>query len=180
MAMNDRNTVIGVFDDHLQADRAVADLRMAGFRDDQIGVATPHSGDATNEKAAHALAGASAGAALGAGAGGLIGLGVLSGIIPGIGPAILAGTLGILLANAAGGAAIAGLAGALVGLGLSDDEAKHYEGEFKAGRTLVTVKDLAGRYNDAWEILYRHGAYNRETAKAMDAARGKGHAAVSR
>ena len=159
-------TAIGVFEDHAQADRAVEELRRAGFRSDQIGVASkdPNAG-ATTEKGSHVLGGAVAGAAAGAGVGGLVALGILAGVIPGIGPAIAAGTLGVILANAAGGAAIAGLAGALIGLGIPEDEAKHYEGEFKAGRTIVTVKDTAGRNNEAWTILQRFGAYNKEAPR---------------
>ena len=37
--MAQQSTIVGVFDDRLQADRAVDELRRAGFRDDQIGVA---------------------------------------------------------------------------------------------------------------------------------------------
>src|SRR6185437_8752190 len=43
-----QSTIVGVFDDRLQADRAVDELRRAGFRDDQIGVAMRYdAGDAT-------------------------------------------------------------------------------------------------------------------------------------
>jgi len=89
----------------------------------------------------------------------------LAGVIPVIGPVIAGGTLAVILANAAGGAAIAGLVGALVGLGIPEEEAHHYEGEFKAGRTIVTVKDLNGRYDRALAILQRHGGYNKDTPK---------------
>ena len=34
-----KSTVVGVFEDRQQADRAIDELRKAGFRDDQIGVA---------------------------------------------------------------------------------------------------------------------------------------------
>ena len=40
--MAQQSTIVGVFDDRLQADRAVDELRRAGFRDDQIGVAMRH------------------------------------------------------------------------------------------------------------------------------------------
>ena len=61
-------------------------------------------------------------------------------VVPGIGPAIFGGTLGAILSSAAAGAAAAGIGGALVGLGIPDDDAKYYEGEFKAGRKIVTVR----------------------------------------
>ena len=51
--------------------------------------------------------------------------------------------MGVLLSNAAAGAAVAGLAGALIGYGIPEDEAKYYQGEFEAGRTIVTVGPMA-------------------------------------
>jgi uncharacterized protein (TIGR02271 family) len=114
--------------------------------------------------------GAVTGAVAGASVGGLVGLGILAGVIPVLGPVIAGGTLAVLLANAAGGAAIAGLVGALVGLGIPEEEAKHYEGELKAGRTIVTVKGLNGRYDEALAILLRYGAYNKQTPRAAIAS----------
>jgi hypothetical protein len=171
-----RSLIVAVFNDHNEADRAVDELRRAGFRNDQIGMVSrdPNTGKATTRPAKDkgvsegtgAAVGAVAGAVAGAGIGGAVALGILAGVIPGIGPAIAAGTLGVVLANAAGGAAIAGVAGALIGLGVSEEEARHYEGEFKAGRTLVTVHNVGNRFDEAWNILRRHGAYSRETAAA--------------
>ena len=43
--MAQQSTIVGVFDDRLQADRAVDELRRAGFRDDQIGVAMRHDAE---------------------------------------------------------------------------------------------------------------------------------------
>jgi len=95
--------------------------------------------------------------------GALWALGIAANILPGIGPVVSGGILGSILASAAGGAAVAGVVGALVGLGIPEEDAQYYEGEFKSGRILVTVK-ADGRYDEAWAILHRHGAYNRETA----------------
>ena len=90
------STVVGVFNERYEADRAIDDLVKAGFRNDQIGVVTrdpqgrtvvKHKGEAET----HAGGGAIAGAVAGAGIGGLVGLGVLAGVIPVIGPAIAAG-----------------------------------------------------------------------------------------
>ena len=92
----------------------------------------------------------------------LAGLGVLSGVIPVIGPAIAAGTLGIILTNAAAGAGIGGLVGALAGAGIPEDEAHYYQGEFEAGRTIVTV-EAGGRADEARAILYRYDAYDMTT-----------------
>ncbi len=162
-----RSTVVGVFHDHQAADRAVSDLRQAGFRDDQIGVAGRHpegswKGEEASGEESHAGTGALTGVLAGAGLGGLVGLGVLAGIIPAIGPVIAGGTLAALLANAAGGAAIGGLAGALIGAGIPAEEAEYYHGEFEAGRTIVTVR-ADGRHDEAEAILRRHGAYDMKT-----------------
>jgi hypothetical protein len=144
----------------------VDEVRRAGFRENQIGFVSrgednevPTAVDETSNTLA--AEGAMAGALAGAGVGGLVGLGILAGVIPVVGPAIAAGTLGTILLNAAGGAAIASVAGALIGLGIPEEEASYYEGEIKAGRYLVTVH-ADGRYEEAWNILQRHGAYCRE------------------
>jgi uncharacterized protein (TIGR02271 family) len=73
-----------------------------------------------------------------------------------------------VLASAAGGAAVAGIVGALIGLGIPEEEARYYEGEVKAGRTLVTVK-ADNRYAEAEAILRRYGAYDMQTRGAATA-----------
>lgn len=173
MNTKQRTIAVGVFREHTEADRAVAELKKAGFRDDQIGVAGRdwrHEGKTDKANDSLAGEGALAGAVAGAGLGGLVGLGVLAGVIPVIGPAIAAGTLGVILTNAAGGAAIAGLVGALVGLGLPEEDAHFYESEFKSGRYIVTVK-ADGRYDEAKAILHQYGGYDRvSAANAADAS----------
>jgi hypothetical protein len=138
MITQQRATIVGVFDDRRQADRAVDELRRAGFRDDQIGVAWRHeegefdvegTEDATDET--RAGTGAAAGVLAGLGLGAVAGIGVLSGVIPVIGPAIAGGTLGVILSNAAAGAGVGGLIGALVGAGIPEEEAQHYQGEVR-------------------------------------------------
>lgn len=161
----ERTTAVGVFEDRVHADRAVAELCEAGFRDDQIGVAMRHKvGDfeidmGTHEWGSEVGAGAATGALAGLGLGALAGLGVLAGMIPVIGPAIAGGTLGVILSNAAAGAGIAGLVGALIGIGIPEEEASYYQDEFAAGKVVVTVQ-AAGRVREAEEILSRNYAYN--------------------
>jgi hypothetical protein len=169
-----QSTIVGVFDDRLQADRAVDELRRAGFRDDQIGVAMRYDAgaaatagatdvvDATGAGETHAGTGAITGVLTGLGLGALAGFGVLSGVIPVIGPAIAGGTLGIILSNAALGAGVGGLVGALVGAGIPEDEAQYYQGEFEAGRMIVTVRG-DGRGDEAMAIFRRYGAYDMST-----------------
>jgi len=175
MAVKSEETVVGVFHDVQDARKAMQALKDAGFTEDQVGMIrskgdnVSQSGlgdddddDDTGEKAG---GGAIAGAATGAGVGALWGLAILSGILPGIGPAIAGGTLGVLLSSAAAGAAAAGLAGALIGMGLSHEEAEYYEGEAKAGRTIVTVKG-SGRHDEAVRILRQNGAYDMSNRSA--------------
>src|SRR4029079_13207366 len=110
-------------------------------------------------------AGAATGAVAGAGLAALWSLGISFGVIPVIGPILAAGPIAAAILSAAGGAAAGGLLGALVGMGIPEEDAKYYEGEIHAGNTLVTVH-ADGRYDEAWNILLRHGAYNRETSSA--------------
>ena len=164
-----RQTVVGIFEDHQQAQKAVNELKRAGFTDAQIGVAgrnydgasgtLTHDGD---DQDSYAGEGAAAGLAAGAGVGALWGLGILSGVMPVIGPAIAGGTLGIILSSAAAGAAAAGLTGALVGMGIPKEEAEFYESEFRSGRTIVTVA-CNGRESEATSVLRRFGGYDIST-----------------
>jgi uncharacterized protein (TIGR02271 family) len=160
-----RQTVVGIFEDHHQAQQAVNELKRAGFSDAQIGVAGRNydaSGTLTrdgDDQDSYAGEGAAAGLAAGAGVGALWGLGILSGVMPVIGPAIAGGTLGVILSSAAAGAAAAGLTGALVGMGIPKDEAEFYESEFRSGRTIVTVA-CNGRESEATSLLRRFGGYD--------------------
>ncbi|WP_020474659.1 general stress protein [Zavarzinella formosa] len=167
MTSKTNSAVVGVFENRHDADQAVADLRAAGFTSAQIGV-VGHNKDGWATDKTHgnkAEEGALIGAGVGAGVGGLVGLGILAGLIPAIGPVIAGGALAALLANAAGGAAIAGLVGTLVGLGLPEEDAKYYDDEFRAGRTVVTV-NAEGRHGDAFAIIRRNNGYNRDIGSA--------------
>lgn len=168
MSATTGKTTVGVFATREAAERAVADLRSAGYRDDQIGmVAKDASGRTVKTDASgaetNAGEGAAIGAVAGAAAGAGIGAGILAGVIPVIGPVLALGTLGTILVNAAGGAAIAGIAGALIGWGIPEEDAKYYEGEVQAGRYLVTL-DRGARADDVWPVFTRHGGYNRTSA----------------
>lgn len=170
MTMQQHGTVVGVFSDQEKARSAVRAVRDAGFRENQIGIASSNhttrthgatEDDDTGDES-YSGEGALTGAAAGAGVGALWGLGILAGVLPAIGPAIAGGTLAVILSSAAAGAAAAGLAGALIGMGMSKEEAEFYEGEMRAGRTIVTV-NAGSRRNDAWSILSRFGAYDMTT-----------------
>lgn len=161
------STTVGVFETRAAAERAVADLKAAGYRDDQIGmVAKDASGKTVRTDGAgetNAEEGAAIGAVAGAAGGALVGAGIVAGVIPVIGPVLAIGTLGTILINAAGGAAAASIVGALVGWGIPEEDAKYYESEVQAGRYLVTV-DRGTRTDDPRAVFTRHGGYDRATA----------------
>jgi hypothetical protein len=161
-------TTVGVFETRAAAERAVADLKAAGYRDDQIGlVGRDESGRTVRTDGAgdNAGEGAAIGAAAGAGAMALGSLAVSFGVIPVVGPILAVGPLAAALISAAGGAAAGGVVGALVGWGIPEEDARYYEGEVKSGRYLVTL-NATDRLADARSVYVRHGGYDRTTAPA--------------
>jgi uncharacterized membrane protein len=166
-ATTGRDVIVGVFHDRNQAQHCVNDLRRAGFEEEQIGLAVRDGdvrveGDPASPRIENLAAGATTGAVAGAGVGALWALGIAAGLLPAIGPVLAGGLLASVLATAAGVAAAGGLVGALVGLGIPEDEARYYEGEFHAGRVIVTVR-AAGRIDEARAILSQFGAYDVHT-----------------
>lgn len=162
-----RTTAAGVFYDHDKADKAVEALLQAGFPKEDIGVAArqpaaPAAGEPHAAHATHAEEGGAAGLVTGGVLGGVLGAGaVAAGLIPGVGPVITVGILAAALAGgAAAGAVAGGLIGTLIGLGIPEEEAHFYQGEFEAGRTIVTVK-TGPRYDEAVAILRRCGVYGK-------------------
>lgn len=162
--------VAGVFESQSQAEQAVQALRQAGFTEDEIGYAargadaTPDTTEAVNvnvDDEAHrggTREGLVMGAITGVSFGSIVGVAAAL-LIPGIGPVIAGGILGAALTGAVAGAATGGIAGALSEWGFSETEVAHYQGEFEAGRTLVTVRTLdPTRQQQASEILTRFGA----------------------
>ena len=155
-------TVVGLFRDRHDAERAIGALKDAGFTEDQIGVALRDRGeqkdlmDRTDTKAAEgATTGAVGGGVVGGTLGLLGGLGAL--VIPGLGPIFAAGWLGSTLAGAGIGAAAGGLIGGLVGMDIPEEDARHFETGFKSGGTLVTVR-AGARSGEAESILRRFDA----------------------
>lgn len=173
-----RTAVAGLFTEREEAVAAIDDLKAAGFRPEDVGVAMrdrTEQGELAEETGTKAAGGAATGALGGGVLGGLLGflVGVGALAIPGIGPVVAGGALatafgvggGTAVAGAGIGAAVGGLAGALVGMGIPETEAKHFEAGFRAGGVLVTV-NAAGRAADAVAVLERHGADTGATAGA--------------
>jgi hypothetical protein len=155
-------TVVGLFHNQADAERAIRRLKNEGFSQDQIGVAIKdrqQQEDFIEETGTQAAEGAAAGAIGGGVLGGVIGLlaGVGALAIPGVGPIIAGGTLASTLAGAGVGAAAGGLLGALVGMGVPEEDARRFDQGFRAGGTLVTVNP-GDRVEEARTCLYESGA----------------------
>jgi hypothetical protein len=160
-------TAVAAFDTRDQAERAVDALRQAGFTDEHIGWAMKHEEkpEGTEDAAKGAGTGALAGGALGA-----AGAAAAMALIPGVGPFLAGGYLGTVLIAAGGGAVAGGLLGGLTGMGLSEDEAKHYDEQFKAGRAVVTV-NAGDRYTAAADILQQMGGHSYQPADGAELRR---------
>jgi uncharacterized protein (TIGR02271 family) len=163
-------TVVGLFRDATRAERAIRELKAAGFTDRQIGVIMQDRAEEgrlatdTGTKAGEsAAAGAVGGGVLGGVVGLLAGVGAL--VIPGVGPIIAGGALATTLAGAGIGAAAGGLLGALAGLGIPEEEARYYERGFREGGILVTV-EADTRAAEARRILLDAGAEFGPAARA--------------
>ena len=164
------STIVGIFDDHQEAARAVEALHGAGFLDDQIGFVR-RSGETVSGTTQINTTGTNAPHAGGVGTGAVIGglVGAAAALlIPGVGPVIAGGVLvhtfgataaGAAVVGALGGAVAGGLIGGLTDMGVPEDEARYADEQFRAGRTIVTVQ-AAGRRDEAKAILARFGAYD--------------------
>ena len=156
--------VYGIYRTRTMVERAVEELKGAGFRNADISVLFPESGG-TKEFAIEKETKAPEGAATGAGTGAVVGgaLGWLAGIgllaIPGIGPFIAAGPIMSVLAGVGAGGLVGGIAGALIGMGIPEYEANRYEGRIKEGGILLSVHaDDSDWKNKGKDILERTGA----------------------
>jgi uncharacterized protein (TIGR02271 family) len=161
-------TVVGLFDQFDNAQRAVQGLKDAGFRNNDINLIASDQKDEYarqlggrkagtqegNEAAEGAAVGAGTGAMLGGLGGFLLGIGAL--FIPGIGPVIAAGPIVATLIGAGVGAATGGIVGALVGLGIPEDEANAYAEGVRRGGTLVTVRTEDNMAEKAVRIMNQY------------------------
>jgi len=166
MAME--RTVVGVFGDRDDAERAIDELSRIGFRDDQMGFAMrgPEGREATTDteiekKKGH---GAMGGVLAGAGVGGLIAAAAAL-LIPGVGPVVAGGILAAGLHGAAIGGVAGGFLGSLQSVGIAEEEAHYYVSEFNEGRILVLVHP-GDRQQEARDVLRRFGAYDVENRRS--------------
>lgn len=171
--MSDR-IASAVFDSREEAERALSELRSAGFGEDSISIIGRHGeqsdtsggidddGDA-GDKAADAGKGALGGAVLG----GILGVAALA--IPGVGPLAAAGAIassaipGAAAIGAGAGALAGGLSGLLTDHGVDHDDAKYYEERINSGGYFLSVDgrgDTSAPLSEAQEILYRNGGHS--------------------
>jgi uncharacterized membrane protein len=171
------NLISAAFDNRMDAERAVTELRSAGVRDDAISIiaqqdgkntATDAGGTVTDEVSTHGLAkGIIGGGAVGT----LLGIAALA--IPGVGPLVAAGAIassaipGAALTGAAIGAAAGGLTKMLTDHGISDDDAVYYDKSINQGGVFVSVDtNKAGVSSDvATDILYNAGGHSSSRAR---------------
>jgi uncharacterized membrane protein len=140
-------TIIGMFDDPRAARRALETLRDGPLPLEDISIVAQNS-DGTVDTGDSGDVSAGEGAAVGAVWGGLVGLAAL--LIPGVGPFIAFGALGAALTGAVTGAVVGGITAALIDFSnIPEEEARGYEEQIRAGKTLVAVK---ARDEDAAEV----------------------------
>jgi hypothetical protein len=149
---------VRAFPDRASAERAIEDLRVGGWPEEDLGfLVRDETAEAREERAERTAEGAVTGMAAGGLIGGL-GAVAVSLMIPGVGPIIGGGLLATLFGGAAMGAGAGGVLGAIGGLGVPEEEARFYEEELRAGRPLVGVR--GDRAEEAAAILHRHGGYD--------------------
>ena len=178
-------TVVGLFRNSADAERAVDALEDAGFVSDDFSVVardnvieTDYDDDDHVGAGEGAAVGAIGGATVGGLTGLLMGLGVLA--IPGIGPVLAAGTLATALGSAAAGAGIGaatgavtgGLIGALMDVGIPEEDAHFYAEGVRRGGVLVTVHADDTRASLATGIMHQANAVDVNTQR--DAWRAEG------
>lgn len=160
--MNTDNTVVAVFDTHIQAEQAVKDLQSSGFDMQRLSIIG--KGYHTEEKP---LGFYTTGdrvktwGGMGAFWGGLWGMliGAAFFWLPGIGPIAAAGPFVHTLVTALEGAAVVGgfsaLGAALVSLGVPKEAVLKYERELRADKYLVIANGDTAAVQQAREIMAR-------------------------
>lgn len=158
-----RTTLIGVFQDRLEAQKAIGELEQAGFDKDDLGFVirgeeAVHGGMITDAMGTKDARGAVAGMVTGGMVGGVLAAAAAL-MLPGVGPIVAGGILASFFGGAVAGVGVGGIIGAMMGLGVSEDEALFYENEFQSGKAIVAVK-AGARAAEAAEIMRRRGGYD--------------------
>jgi uncharacterized membrane protein len=150
------NTILGIFDDPADARRAVETLRDGPLQLRDVSIVSRAAESSAVSSSADDVS-AGQGAAIGAVWGGLVGLTAL--LIPGVGPFIAFGALGAALTGAVTGAVVGGISAALIDFsGISEEDARGYEQQVHAGKTLVAVKASDEETIEVRRVLAEAGA----------------------
>ena len=158
------NTIIGIFDDAAQARRAMETLRDSSLPLDDVSIISRRAGTDASDNPEDVSAGE--GAAVGAVWGGLVGLASL--LIPGVGPFIAGGALFAALTGAVTGAVVGGIAAALIDFsGIPEAEARGYEEQVRAGKTLVAVRARDEDSAEVRRMLETTGADVRDAQRSI-------------
>ncbi|MGM0409839.1 MAG: general stress protein [Bacillota bacterium] len=152
------STVIALFDDRSQAERAVKEIKDVGISEREISIVSKEEnfGD-ENDQGMKMTTGATTGGTIGGLAGLMAGAGALA--IPGIGPILAAGPIAAGLTGMAAG----GLIGGLADLGIPRERGEHYENELKSGSILTAVKTGSDKVEKVANSMRKNGARDVET-----------------
>ena len=164
----DRTTAIAIFDDRVQAQRAIEQLKRAGFTEKEIGVTARdmESRDSASLTAAkrrtpkRARSRASRRVPASARSGASVSW---PACCPGSVPPLPAALLQRFCRALRPAPRRPGVAGTLIGLGIPEEEANYYDQEFQAGRVVVTV-DAGARFQEAQSILVQNSGYDMPSA----------------
>lgn len=158
--------VLGVVPDRATAEQVIANVRAAGFpqqdvsiimaqrepEPDRLDQEADQTGEGAKDVAKHAAAGAGVGGALG------IGVGLASMAIPGVGPVVGAGAIISLLT---GGSVVGGLAGAFSSENETEQVIQRYGMALREGQAIVSVTAHdAETAKQAQELLRRYDVAN--------------------
>lgn len=153
--------VPGVFSSREGAEAAISELRAAGFRDADIGIAVPEPGRYIVEESRETeeLKGVSEGIAVGAPAGAIAGMALMTLAVPGAGAAI--GVAGALFVGGVGGGLWGTFMGAIGGFTakVKLDDYPDHECEIPlAGADVLVVVNAGDRASEARDLMQKHGA----------------------
>lgn len=160
-------TVLGIFDNRMDAESAIDDLEASGYQTRDISIMMRDRNDAEFSRstgdivADNTVTGAVTGGVIGGIAGLLIGIGAI--VVPGVGALLIGGPLAAAIgatgaaattvSGAVTGVFAGGIIGALIGLGVAPEDAKEYEERIKNGGILVAVPAQMGQEEEVTAIL---------------------------
>lgn len=157
-------TVVGVFENYRDAEKAARLVKDEGLKTSDISIIAKQSGDYSGENAGQGFTmtndnisdGLVTGGVLGGVAGLLIGAGTM--IVPGIGIVAAAGPITGLISGAITG----GIVGGLVDLGIPENESREYENDVREGKVVWSMRTDTSYVDKIKSILKNCGAYDVE------------------